>query len=166
MCIRDRRRGADTAGEGPGAVHDAARWRRYTPSWVSAASPLQRLCQRPAGVSSSNCNTHTQSFNGLFSRAAPVGQYQQDKPFWIFISRDDRMAVASAGLMQVICTSLLTDNYASTSSLKFFYERDALPVLEKGPLNECCCSCCCTIVIITLALQLFSGWTKLSQLLT
>ena len=29
-------------------------------------------------------HTHTQSFNGLFSRTTWVGRYQKDKPFWIF----------------------------------------------------------------------------------
>ena len=32
--------------------------------------------------------------------------------------------------MQVICTSLPTDNHASTSSLKFFYGPDTLPAAE------------------------------------
>ena len=42
-------------------------------------------------------HTHTQSFNGLFSTTTWVGRYQKDKPFWIFWSRDDGVAVASAG---------------------------------------------------------------------
>ena len=40
-----------------------------------------------------NQDTHTQSFSSLFFW---VGQYQKDKPFWIFWSRDDGVAVASA----------------------------------------------------------------------
>ena len=61
-------------------------------------------------------HTHTQSFNGLFSRTTWVGRYQKDKPFWIFWSRDDGVA---ADHMQVTCTSLQTENHASISSLKF-----------------------------------------------
>jgi len=36
--------------------------------------------------------------------------------------------------MQINCTSLQTDNHASTSSLKFFYRRDALPDAEPTAL--------------------------------
>ena len=31
--------------------------------------------------------THTQSFNGLFSRITWVGWYQKDKPFWILLKQ-------------------------------------------------------------------------------
>jgi len=41
-------------------------------------------------------------------------------------ARDDGLTVASAGHMQVICTSLQTDDHASTSPLSF-YKPDALP---------------------------------------
>jgi len=47
-------------------------------------------------------------FNGLFSRTTWVSQWHQ------------------LGHMQIICTSLQTDNHASTSSLSF-YRPDALP---------------------------------------
>jgi len=33
--------------------------------------------------------------------------------------------------MQIICTSLQTDNHASTSPLKFFYRPDALPAANQ-----------------------------------
>jgi len=38
-------------------------------------------------------------------------------------ARDEGVAVASAGHMQIICTSLYTGNHASTSSLNFFTSR-------------------------------------------
>ena len=51
-----------------------------------------------------------------------VGRYQKDKPFWIFWSRDDGVAVALAGPyhMQVTCTLLQTDDHASSLSLQSF----------------------------------------------
>ena len=49
------------------------------------------------------------------------------------------MAVASAGHMQTICTSLQTDNHINTSSLNF-YRLDALPdaqpTVSKPEKNE------------------------------
>jgi len=62
-------------------------------------------------------------FNGLFSKTTWVSRHQKGNPFWILLrdARDDGVAVASAGLdhMQIICTSLQTDNHASTAPLSF-----------------------------------------------
>jgi len=44
-------------------------------------------------------------------------------------AKDDRVAVASAGHMQIICTSLKTDNHATTSPLSFC-RPDALPATQ------------------------------------
>jgi len=61
-------------------------------------------------------------FNGLFSRTAWVSQHQKGKPFWILLEQEmlgwqwhqlDRMQIICN------CTSLQTDNHASTSPLKF-----------------------------------------------
>jgi len=51
-----------------------------------------------------------------------VGQYQKDKPFWILWSKDDGVAVASAGLhaSHLHLAPVQTDSHDSTSSLKFF----------------------------------------------
>jgi len=66
----------------------------------------------------SQLHTHTQMFNGLFSSTTWVGQYQKDKSFWILLKQ---MMMGwqwhELNHMQIICTSLQTDNYASTSSL-------------------------------------------------
>ena len=74
-------------------------------------------------------HTHIQSFNGLFSRTTWVGRYQKDKPFWIFWSRDDGVAVASARPYANICTSLrqITMPAPHHSS---FYRPDALPAAQ------------------------------------
>ena len=69
-------------------------------------------------------HTHTQTLNGLFSRTTWVGRYQKDKPFWILLKQE------MAGWQwhqlnhkQIICTSLQTDNHASTSSFHIFTGR-------------------------------------------
>ena len=78
-------------------------------------SPVQYLFTK--GVQG---NTHTQSFNGLFSRTTWVGRYQKDKPFWILLKQDmTGWQWHQLNHMWIICTSLQTDNHASTSSLKF-----------------------------------------------
>jgi len=67
---------------------------------------------------------HTQPFNGLFSRTTWVGQYQKDKSFWILLKQEmTGWQWHQLDHMQIICTSLQTDNHASTSSLNFFTGR-------------------------------------------
>ena len=62
-----------------------------------------------------------------FFRAACVGPYQKDKPFWLLL-KQEMMGWQWHQLdhMQVICTSLQTYNYANTSLLSF-YRLDVLP---------------------------------------
>ena len=64
-------------------------------------------------------------FNGLFSRTTWVSRHQKGKPFWILL-KQDMMGWQWHQLThtQIICTSLQTDNYASTPPLSF-YRRDA-----------------------------------------
>jgi len=59
-------------------------------------------------------------FNGLFSRTTWVGWHQKGKPFWILLEQE-MMGWQWHQLenMQIICTSLQTDNYVSTSPLCF-----------------------------------------------
>ena len=66
-------------------------------------------------------HTHTPPFNGLFSRTTWVGRYEKDKPFWILL-KQERMGWQWHQLnhMQIIYTSLQTDNHASTLSLHIF----------------------------------------------
>jgi len=55
-------------------------------------------------------------FNGLFSRTTWVSQHQKGKPFWILLEQE-LMGWQGHQLehMQIICTSLQTDNHVSTS---------------------------------------------------
>jgi len=60
--------------------------------------------------------------NGLFSRTAWVSWHQKGKPFWILLEQD-MMGWQWHQLdhMQIICTSLHTDNHANTSPLSFLH---------------------------------------------
>ena len=65
----------------------------------------------------SNCiwsvltNKRTHAFNGLFSRTTWVSQHQKGKPFLILLKQEMR---GGSGISWTICTTLQTDNHAST----------------------------------------------------
>ena len=62
--------------------------------------------------------THEHTFNGPLSGTTQVSQYQKGKTCLDFTgARDSERQCYHLGLMQV-CTSLQTDNHASTSLLK------------------------------------------------
>ena len=64
-------------------------------------------------------HARTRAFNGHFSRTTWVGQYQKGKTNLDFTeARDSEWQWHQLGHMQV-CTSLQTDNHASTSPLSF-----------------------------------------------
>ena len=68
-------------------------------------------------------NTHTHTFNGSFSGTTRVSRYQKGKTNLDFIgARYSEWQWHQLGRMQV-CTSLQTDNHASTPPLKFFTGR-------------------------------------------
>ena len=76
-------------------------------------------------------HTHTHPFNGPFSGTTRVGRYQKGKTNLDFTeARDSEWQWHQLGHMQV-CTSLQTDNHASTPPLSFFTGR--MPFL---PLNQ------------------------------
>ena len=73
-------------------------------------------------------NTHlTASFPGKPGKPAPErfnqGVFNE--------ARDNEVAVASMDHVQIICTSLQTDNHASNSSLNF-YRPNALPDAQRA----------------------------------
>ena len=66
-------------------------------------------------------------FNGLFSRTTWVNQHQKGKPFWILQEQEmTGWQWHQLHHMQIICTSLQTDNHASSSPLR----PDALPTTQ------------------------------------
>ena len=75
------------------------------------------------------CNkAHTHPFNGPFSGTTQVSQYQKGRTNLDFTgARDSEWQWHHLGHMQV-CTSLQTDNHASTPPLGF-YRPDALPAM-------------------------------------
>jgi len=74
--------------------------------------------------------THTR-LTALFSGTTRVSRYQKGKTSLDFTEAvsDSEWQWHQLGHMQV-CTSLQTDNDASTSSLKFFNRADALPATQ------------------------------------
>ena len=76
-------------------------------------------------------HTHTHPFNGPLSGTTQVSHYQKGKTNLGFTgARDSEWQWHQPGHMQV-CTSLQTDNHASTPPLSFFTGR--MPFL---PLNQ------------------------------
>jgi len=77
-----------------------------------------------------NYYTTLHKFTGLISRTAWVSRYQKGKTSLdLTEARDDGvlgMQWHQLDHMQMICTSLQTDNHTNTSSLNF-YRPDALP---------------------------------------
>ena len=75
--------------------------------------PLLRYCQ----LNKINISAHTHAFNGPLSGTTRVSRYQKGKTnsgfYW---SKRRWLAVASSGQ---VCTSLKTDNHASTPPLSF-----------------------------------------------
>jgi len=66
--------------------------------------------------------THTHPFNGSFSGTTQVSRYQKRKTNLDFTEvRDSEWQWHQLGHMQV-CTSLQTDNHASTPPLKYFLQ--------------------------------------------
>ena len=71
------------------------------------------------GLSLAHTHTHTHPFNGPLSRTTWVSRYQKGKTNLDFTeARDSEWQWHQLGYVQV-CTSLETDNYASTRPLSF-----------------------------------------------
>jgi len=74
-------------------------------------------------------HTHTHTFNGPFSGTTQLNRYQKGKTNLDFTEvRDSEWQWHQLGHMKV-CTSLQTDNHASTPPL-CFYRPDALPAAQ------------------------------------
>jgi len=66
-------------------------------------------------------------FNGFFSTTVCVNWHQKGKLLWILLE-EEMTLWHHLDHIQTICTSLQTDNHASTSAL--FYRLDALPATQ------------------------------------
>jgi len=81
-------------------------------------------------------HTHTHTFNGPFSGTTEASRYQKGKTNLDFTeARDSECQWHQLGHMQV-CTSLQTNNYASTPPLSF-YRPDALPAAQPTASKHC-----------------------------
>ena len=80
-----------------------------------------------------NCYTTTTTlhpFNSPFPRTTWESRHQKGKPFWILLEQQIMgWQWHQLDHMQIICTSLQTDNHASTSPLSF-YRLEALPAAK------------------------------------
>ena len=116
-----------------------------TAAAAAAAGIITDLINHGAAVNAATDRTgeytqHTHPFNGPLSGTTRVSRYQKGKTDLDFTgARDSEWQWHQLGDMQV-CTSLQTDNHASTSPLKFlqfFYSsQDFLCEYTQGVYNE------------------------------
>jgi len=87
--------------------------------------------------------THTHPFNGPFSGTTQVSRYQKGKTNLDFAeARDSDWQWHQLGQMQV-CTSLQTDNHASTPQLSFFKgQMPFLPPNQQRQSTDAACIRC------------------------
>jgi len=79
-------------------------------------------------------------FNAFFPRTTWVSRHQKGKPFWILLEQEMIWwQWHQLDHMQIICTSLQTDNYASTLPLSF-YRPDSIPAAQPT-LSSCHGNC-------------------------
>ena len=84
---------------------------------------IRKPCKRDVDLASNSAHTHTRAFNGPLSGTTRVSRYQKGKTNLDFTeARDSELQWHQLGHMQV-CTSLQTDNHASTPLLSFFTGR-------------------------------------------
>jgi len=97
-----------------------------------ASSQTQVQHQSPPGIKEQPANLALPgtTTTTTISRTIWVSWHQKGKPLWILM-KQEMMGWQWHRLdhMQIICTSLQTDNHASTSPLSF-YRLDALPAAQ------------------------------------
>ena len=86
---------------------------------LKLSQPTQTCTDVRVSPNNIQTHTHTQPFNGPFFRTTRVSQYQKGKTNLDFNeARDSEWQRHQLGHMQV-CTSLQTDNHASTPPISF-----------------------------------------------
>jgi len=63
---------------------------------------------------------HTHPFNGPLSGTTQVSRYQKGKPIWILLKQETVSGSGISWAVCKVCTSLQSDNHASTPPLKVF----------------------------------------------
>jgi len=103
-------------------------WTR--PCWLAVISGVHRHFWPHVSLNVHWYRYYYYPFNGLFSRTTWVSRHQKGKPFWILLQQEMvRWQWHQLDHMQIICTSLQADNYASTLPVSF-YRPDALPAAQ------------------------------------
>jgi len=111
---------------------------------VMPPSGLNRLgyfCAVSVPVFAASWDTHTPPFNGPLSRTTRVSRYQRGKTNLDYTeATDSEWQWHQLGYMQ-LCTSLQTDNHASTPPLSFLQAGypSCRPVNSVKALKESCC---------------------------
>ena len=96
---------------------------------MSARAHFGHFHYNAQSLEHTHAHTRTHPFIGPFSRTTQVSRYQKGKTNLEFTkARDSEWQRHQLGHMQV-CTSLQTDNHASTPPLSF-YRPDALPAAQ------------------------------------
>ena len=76
-------------------------------------------------------------FNGIFSRTTWLSWHQKGKQFWILLQQETTgWRWHQLDHMQIICTSLQTDNHSSTSQLSFTGRMPFLPPNQQRQSTE------------------------------
>jgi len=105
--------------------------RTQPPGQLSDTRKVPATSRQPTTPTNTALHCHQQTqqqqqqhtFNGLFSGTIQVSKYQKGKTnLDVTEARDSEWQWHQLGYMQV-CTSLKTDNHASTPPLKFFTDR-------------------------------------------
>ena len=115
-------------------------------------------------------------FNSLSSRTTYVSRHQKGKPCWILVEQEMMgWQWHQLNHMQIICTSLQTDNwYASTSALGFCrppsQQRESTVLFNRPIFRSlaCCCVTCYHVIIhdfILAALSLLMLFLRYSEIL-
>ena len=105
------------------------RWTRSAINWWQLLVEQTTILGKRVDASCQNSHTNTHPFNGPLSGTIRVSRYQKGKTNLEFTeARDSEWQWHQLGHMQV-CTSLQTDNHASTPPLSFF-RPDALPAAQ------------------------------------
>jgi len=91
--------------------------------WQSKVQYCDEVLEADNTHTHTHTHTHTQPFNGHFSGTTRVGRYQKGKTNLDFTeARGSEWQWHQLGHMQA-CTSLQTDNHASTPPVSFFTGR-------------------------------------------
>jgi len=117
---------------------------RVTRVWLCLGDNLSEM-EGSIGLLLLLLHYHYIHLTAFFSRTTWVSRHRKGKPFWILLEQDMMWwQWHQLDHMQIICTSLQTDNHASISPLSFFSDRMLfLPPNQQRPSTEEKLACCC-----------------------